>query len=61
MTAPAHMSQLHDKYERLRELFPGWHGLDHRSSMSVAAASPQPVAAANGMTAPNSSVTPTQM
>lgn len=41
MTPPPHMSQLQEKYERLRELFPDWHGLDHRMPASSSSPNPQ--------------------
>ncbi|KAF2772669.1 hypothetical protein EJ03DRAFT_324659 [Teratosphaeria nubilosa] len=37
---PAHMPQLQPKYDKLKELFPGWPGLDQRGGHS--SASPQP-------------------
>ncbi|KAF2211217.1 hypothetical protein CERZMDRAFT_98534 [Cercospora zeae-maydis SCOH1-5] len=60
MTAPSHMPQLEDKYKTLRELFPGWQGLDNRSaglSAGPSASSPRPNTQ-NGMTAPSAG-TPT--
>lgn len=30
MTPPAHLPQLQQQYDQLRELFPGWTGLDHK-------------------------------
>lgn len=51
MTAPPHMPQLEDKYKTLRELFPGWQGLDNRSA-GPTASSPRPNTQ-NGMTAPS--------
>ncbi len=38
MRPPPQMPQLREKYEQLRELFPGWQGMEHR--MSASAASP---------------------
>lgn len=43
MTPPPHLESMQAKYEQLRELFPGWSGMDHRPSQS--SASPRP----NGM------------
>lgn len=36
MSPPAHMPQLQPKYEQLRELFPGWPGLDNRMAQNAA-------------------------
>ncbi|KAM0714273.1 hypothetical protein Q7P37_010060 [Cladosporium fusiforme] len=36
MSPPAHMPQLQPRYEQLRELFPGWPGLDNRMTQSAA-------------------------
>ncbi|KXL49273.1 hypothetical protein M433DRAFT_141629 [Acidomyces richmondensis BFW] len=59
MTPPAHMPQLQPKYDRLRELFPGWLGYDLRQQQqlqqqgSQSGASPRP----NGMNAPGAAPT----
>lgn len=47
MTHPPHMPQLEEKYKRLRELFPGWQGLDNRAGPPNASS---PSAGQNGMT-----------
>lgn len=57
MTAPAHMPQLLPKYEQLRELFPGWTGMDHRLSQSSSSPGPN---ATNGMGTPTASSAPAQ-
>lgn len=44
MTPPRHMPQLKERYEQLKELFPGWQGLESR--MSANSASPTPNAQA---------------
>jgi len=54
MTPPAHMPQLQAKYDRLRELFPGWVGYDLRQQLQAQqqgaqlGAPPRP----NGVSAP---------
>ncbi|KAI5364208.1 hypothetical protein Slin15195_G098660 [Septoria linicola] len=54
MTAPPHMPRLEEKYKTLRDLFPGWQGLDFRQAGSgPSSASPRPNSQQqNGMTAP---------
>lgn len=47
MTAPPHMPQLEDSYRTLRDLFPGWQGLDHRSSSSMSGPPPASSPSAN--------------
>lgn len=47
MTPPRHMvAQLGDKYRQLKELFPGWQGMEHRMSQGGSAQSPTPNAQA---------------
>lgn len=52
MTPPPHMTSLVPLYERLRELFPGWQGLEGR--MAANSSSPRP----NGPTAPSTGTPP---
>lgn len=54
MTPPPHMPQLHPKYEQLRELFPGWPGMDQRPSQSSSSPRPNGPNATNGMMPPAS-------
>lgn len=57
MTPPPHMSQLQARYEQLRDLFPGWSGLDHRPSQSSSPPRPNGPNATNGMMPPASAQT----
>ena len=50
MTPPEHMPQLKDRYEQLRELFPGWGGMDYK--LSYGGSSDSPRSNVNGATAP---------
>ncbi|KAF2173891.1 hypothetical protein M409DRAFT_62120 [Zasmidium cellare ATCC 36951] len=57
MTPPPHMAQLQPKYEQLRELFPGWPGMDQRPSQSSSSPKPNGPNATNGMMPPASAQT----
>nr|POE84543.1 hypothetical protein CFP56_78629 [Quercus suber] len=57
MSHPPHMPQLQPKYDQLTSLFPGWSGIEGRSSMS--SGSPNPNNSINGMMASPVSMGPT--
>lgn len=54
MTAPAHMPQLQAKYEQLKELFPGWPGLENRMPQNASSPRTNQMNSMNGMNPQNS-------